>query len=206
MKSFSDQTHYEILEISRDATPEQVERGYRLARATYAPDSLATYSLYEEAELTAIQERIELAYAVLADAAQRLAYDASFGETPKVELALSFADVDEQGLENTPEIRGFEESDYGGPFDGARLRRWRIARGIELDRIAATTKISTSYLRWLEEERFDDLPATVYVRGFLMSYLRCVGLDSERVVPSYMERVLAARPEKAQRPAGRRAR
>lgn len=200
MKPFSDQTHYEILDLTREVTPDQIERGYRLARATYAPDSLATYSLYEEAELTAIQERIELAYSVLSDAAQRLAYDASLGESPRVELALSFADVDDREIENTPEIRGFEESDYGGPFDGARLRRWRIARGIELDRIAATTKISASYLRWLEEEQFDSLPATVYVRGFLTSYLRCVGLDAERVVPSYMERVLAARPEKAPRP------
>lgn len=46
MKPFSDQTHYEILDLTRDVTAEQIERGYRLARATYAPDSIATYSLY----------------------------------------------------------------------------------------------------------------------------------------------------------------
>jgi len=208
MKAFSEQTHYEILEAPRDATPEQIERAYRVARATYAPDSLATYSLYDEAELRALQERIELAYTVLLDPLQRAAYDASLGLGPRVELALSFAEEDDDapGLDNAPEIHGFEESPDDGPFDGARLRRFRIARGIEIDRIAALTKISASYLRSLEEERFEALPAAVYVRGFLTAYARAVGLDAARVVPPYMERVVAARPEKAQRAVVRRLR
>jgi len=206
MKAFSDQTHYEILETSRDATAEQLERAYRVARSTYASDSLATYSVYDESELRALQERIELAYTVLSDEQQRSAYDASLGANPRIELSLSFADEGEQGLENAPEIHGFEESVEDGPFDGARLRRWRIARGIELERIASATKISASYLRSLEEERFDALPASVYVRGFLTAYVRAVGLDADRVVPPYMERVAAARPSKPQRPAVRRLR
>ena len=205
MKPFSDQTHYEILELSRDATADQIERAYRVARGAYSSDSLATYSVYDEAEVGAMQERIELAYSVLSDDEQRRAYDATLGSSSKVELSLSFADEDEQGLENAPEIRGFEES-MDGPFDGARLRRWRIARGIELDRVASTTKIGASYLRSLEEERFDALPATVYIRGFLTAYVRAVGLDADRVVPHYMERVLAARPEKPPRPVMRRMR
>ncbi len=206
MKPFSDQTHYEILELTRDATADQVERAYRIARSTYSSDSLATYSIYDEKELDALQERIELAYAVLSHELQRREYDATLGSSAKIELSLSFADADEQGLENAAEIRGFEESVEDGPFDGARLRRWRIARGIELDRVASTTKISASYLRWLEEERFDALPASVYVRGFLTAYVRAVGLDAERVVPPYMERMLAARPPKPPRPALRRMR
>jgi flagellar biosynthesis protein FlhG len=206
VKPLSDQTHYEILELPRDATPEQIERAYRVARATYGSDSLATYSVYDEAEQAALQERIELAYGVLASEAQRREYDGALGGAPRVELALSFADEDDQGLENAPEIRGFEESVDDGAFDGARLRRWRIARGIELDRVAATTKVSVTYLRSLEDERFDALPATVYVRGFLSAYSRAVGLDPERVIPHYMERVLAARPEKPPRPVMRRPR
>jgi flagellar biosynthesis protein FlhG len=206
MKPYSEQTHYEILELAPDAPPDQVERAYRVARATYASDSLATYSVYDESELSALQERIELAYAVLADPERRSAYDATLGASPRVELALSFADEEEKGLESAPEIRGFEEGVDDGPWGGARLRRWRIARGIELDRIASTTKVSVSYLRSLEEERFDALPATVYVRGFLTAYARAVGLEADRVVPQYMERVARARPEKPPRNIVRRAR
>jgi flagellar biosynthesis protein FlhG len=160
----------------------------------------------DEAELGALQERIELAYSVLSDAKARGAYDESLGASPRVELALSFADEEEQGFENAPEIRGFEEGVEDGPIDGARLRRWRVARGIELDRVAAVTKISASYLRSIEEERFDALPASVYVRGFLTAYVRAVGLDANRVVPQYMERVQAARPERPPRPVMRRPR
>ncbi|MBM4383643.1 MAG: helix-turn-helix domain-containing protein [Deltaproteobacteria bacterium] len=206
MRPFSDQTHYEILEVARDANAEQIERAYRIARATYSADSLATYSVYDDKEVSALQERIELAYSVLRDVDQRAAYDATLGGEPRVELALSFADESEDELEAAPEIRGFEESVYEGGVDGARLRRWRMARGIELERIASATKIGASYLKSLEEEDFAALPATVYVRGFVTAYVRAVGLDADRVVPIYMQRVLAARPEKPARPVVRRAR
>jgi flagellar biosynthesis protein FlhG len=206
MKPLSEQTHYEILELEPSASAEHIERAYRVARSTYSTDSLATYSVYDDSELGALQERIELAYAVLSDEQRRRAYDAELGASGKPPLALSFADDDERSLENAPEIRGFEEGVDDGPWGGARLRRWRIARGIGLDRVAAATKISESYLRSLEEERFDALPATVYVRGFLTAYVRAVGLDAERVVAPYMERVLAARPEKAQKNLVRRMR
>ena len=206
MKPFSDQTHYEILEVSRDASADQIERAYRIARSTYSADSLATYSVYDDKEVSALQERIELAYGVLRDDARRAAYDATLSGEPRVELALSFADENENELEAAPEIRGFEESVYEGGVDGARLRRWRIARGIELERVSTATKVSVSYLRSLEEENFGALPATVYVRGFVTAYARAIGLDVARVVPGYMQRVLAARPEKPARPVVRRAR
>ena len=206
MKPFSEQTHYEILELPRDATPEHVERAHRIARSTYAADSLATYSVYDDSEIATLQERIELAYTVLSDPQRRSAYDASLGLGPHVELALSFADEEETGLEPAPEIRGFEECVDDGPFDGARLRRWRLSRGIDLERIASTTKISASHLHSLEEERFDALPATVYVRGFLTAYVRAVGLDANLVVPQYMERVASARQDRPHRPVLRRAR
>lgn len=196
MKPFSEQTHYEILELARDAAPDQVERAYRIARATYADDSLATYSIYDQAELSAIQERIELAYKVLSNDGERRRYDETLGGNSRVELTISFAEGDDDGLEGGPELRAFDDAADGGPYDGARLRRARLARGLDLDRISTTTKISIRYLRALEDDRHHDLPANVYVRGFVSAYARCVGLDAGRVVPAYMERVQAARPEK----------
>jgi flagellar biosynthesis protein FlhG len=205
MKPFSEQSHYEVLELSPEASADQVERAYRVARSTYAPDSLATYSLYDERDLVVIQERIELAYKVLSDEGQRRAYDEQLNAGPRVELALSFANDDEASLEGSPEIRGFEEPEDGA-WTGARLRRLRMARGVELERLASATKVSASYLTALEDERFDALPATVYVRGFVTAYARAIGLDAERVVPPYMERVLAARPAKPGRSVVRRLR
>jgi flagellar biosynthesis protein FlhG len=60
---------------------------------------------------------------------------------------------------------------------------------VEIDQIAVTTKINPTYLRFIEEEKFQDLPAPVYVRGFVGAYARCIGLDPERVVSGYMKRL-----------------
>ena len=63
-----DVDHYELLELPRDASHEEVERAYRMARATWGEGALATYSVATEAELLALRERVEQAYKVLSDA------------------------------------------------------------------------------------------------------------------------------------------
>ena len=64
---------------------------------------------------------------------------------------------------------------------GAALRKVREARGIELGDIAQRSKISERYLRALEDERFAEMPAVVYVRGYVMEYARALRLDAPRV-------------------------
>jgi flagellar biosynthesis protein FlhG len=88
------------------------------------------------------------------------------------------------------ELEAFEESgdDAGEEWTGPRLRRARVLRGLEIDDVATATKVNPTYLRFLEEERFDDLPAVVYVRGFVAAYARLLGIDPMRVAPSYVAR------------------
>lgn len=73
---------------------------------------------------------------------------------------------------------------------GAWLCAQREARGVSMDAIAEGSKISRRYLEALETDRFDTLPAPVFVRGFLREYARIVGLDPDEVVNFY----LLARP------------
>ncbi len=77
MKSISEQDHYEILEVSPDAPREEIERAYRLARATYDDDSLAGYSVFGEGDAQALLQRIEVAYQVLSNEESRRAYSES---------------------------------------------------------------------------------------------------------------------------------
>lgn len=201
MKTLSELSHYELLEIGRDAGPEEIERAYRMATITYEEGSLATYSLLDDSEATAMRERIEHAYAVLSDNEARDVYDRSHGgdaapeeaQTPPIEFDLAFEDpVPARSV--LGEVAEFEEAleEDDAPYDGARLRRNRLQRGVEIEQIALVTKINPTYLRFIEEERFDDLPATVYVRGFVNAYARCLGLDPSRVVPEYIERFEAS--------------
>ena len=200
MKPLSEQDHYEVLELSRDAVREGVERAYRLARSTYADDSLAGYSILGSADSAAIRERIETAYRVLVDQDARRAHDASLravGEPPALEpedqvqavLDMEPPEAAQPGLDSFEEL----EEESGQDFDGARLRRSRMRRGLELDDVARITKVNPTYLRFLEEERFEELPARVYVRGFVTLYASCVGLEPKPVAEDYMRRFDAQR-------------
>ncbi len=69
---------------------------------------------------------------------------------------------------------------------GEKLRKQREQRGIALDAISNTTKISTRMLRALEDEHFDQLPGGVFNKGFVRAYARQVGLDEEEAITDYL--------------------
>jgi hypothetical protein len=69
---------------------------------------------------------------------------------------------------------------------GDKLRRQRELRGLSLDAISTTTKISTRMLRALEDEHFDQLPGGVFNKGFVRAYARQVGLNEEEAVNDYL--------------------
>ncbi len=68
---------------------------------------------------------------------------------------------------------------------GTYLRRTREARGLSLDEIADATRISLQSLEALEEGRFERLPGEPFVRGFLRSYARALGMRGDEVIARY---------------------
>jgi cytoskeletal protein RodZ len=72
---------------------------------------------------------------------------------------------------------------------GEFLRKAREAMGLELSTISEETKIGRSILEYIEDERVDRLPASVYLRNFTRQVARCLGLDEERVSTSYLDRI-----------------
>lgn len=197
MKPFAQLDHYEVLEIPRGATREEVERAYRLALETYADDSLAGYSVVAAPEAAALRERMWDAYRTLADAESRAAYDADTREAP----------APGETLPDAPPPPGPDEpfddlAEGGSEWSGARLRRHRLRRGREIEEIAGITKVNPAYLDCIEAERFAELPARVYVRGFVFAYATSLGLDAASVAQSYMKRFEAGRPPARRRRGG----
>jgi len=68
---------------------------------------------------------------------------------------------------------------------GDQLRREREARGITLGEISESTKISSSFLRALEQEDFQRLPGGVFNRGFVRAYCRFLGIDEDATVADF---------------------
>jgi DnaJ-class molecular chaperone len=204
MRPLSEQSHYDVLEIGRDAPAAGIERAYRLILATYAEESLAGYSVVRGADAAAIRERVETAYRVLSDGEARRSYDAGLCDDRRAEpvpVALS-EPVEEVVLRRAGTAAGvepFEDLEEGGEYDGARLRRARLRRSLDFEEIAGKTKVNSSYLGFLEDERYADLPPRVYVRGFVMAYAVCVGLDPVAVAASYMRRYDAEQPRQRRR-------
>lgn len=68
---------------------------------------------------------------------------------------------------------------------GDRLRREREMRGITLDEITESTKVSRRHLEALEGEHFDHLPGGVFNKGFVRAYARFLGIDEDQAVADY---------------------
>lgn len=68
---------------------------------------------------------------------------------------------------------------------GSRLREARQNRGLSLEQVEDATRIRRIFLEALEEEKFDQLPADVYARGFLRNYARFLGLDPDPLLKAY---------------------
>jgi flagellar biosynthesis protein FlhG len=202
-------TYYDVLGIERTASLPQVERAYRFCLEMYGDGALATYSLLEPGEQEEARAKVREAYEVLRDPARRRAYDLSLA-TPL------FRSLRENGAAPAPPTypvgapgpvpaaapAAAEEAPAPAPaalpsgpvvlaesVTGAALRRFREAKGVSLEEIAHKSKISSRYLRFIEDERFDMLPAPVYLRGFLQEYARAVGLEPRGTAEAYLSRV-----------------
>jgi cytoskeleton protein RodZ len=68
---------------------------------------------------------------------------------------------------------------------GEALRSAREAQGTSLDDAAVATRIRSSYLEALEQERFGDLGGSVYAKGFLRSYAGYLGIDPAPLLEAY---------------------
>jgi hypothetical protein len=74
---------------------------------------------------------------------------------------------------------------------GNSLREARVRRGIDFAQAELATKIRGKYLRALEEEQFDVLPAETYVKGFLRTYAEYLGLDGQLYVDEFNSRFVS---------------
>jgi cytoskeleton protein RodZ len=70
---------------------------------------------------------------------------------------------------------------------GPSLREARIHRGIGLDRVQADTRIRVRYLEAIEDDRWDELPADAYAKGFLRTYASYLELDPQQYLAAFRE-------------------
>lgn len=77
---------------------------------------------------------------------------------------------------------------------GERFRAAREARGLSLSDVSEQIRIRSVYLSAIEEENWATIGAPVYIRGFLRTYARFLGLEPEEAVSDFNAEASSAPP------------
>ncbi|HXX70204.1 MAG TPA: helix-turn-helix domain-containing protein [Polyangiaceae bacterium] len=195
-------TLYAVLGVTRTASDEEIRRAYKRQREIYATGGLATASLLDSDQLTPAQRKLDEAHDTLLDAVRRRAYDLStFPDTEPLVLSARTTRpaLDAEQLMLKEELQ--REIGPDTEFTGALLRKVRESQGLELADVSAKTKVARAYLQALEDERFEQLPALVYTRGFLVEFAKQLRLDPTQVQRTYLRRLREEMSARGKEPA-----
>jgi len=88
------------------------------------------------------------------------------------------------------------------PSLGEQFRAAREARGLTLSEVSEQIRIRSVYLSEIEAENWSAIGAPVYIRGFLRTYARFLGLDPEEAVGEFNKTQAAAPVAEVRTPAG----
>lgn len=198
--------YYELLEVPNTATQDIIHRAYLKAKETYSNDNPALYTVFTKEEAVELLSIIEEAYSTLSNSESRKQYDinqkqllAEQSPEDQVPEAANSEVVTPDALkpgyaktklsaykvDNEFENQILENTEFSGPF----LRRVREYKCIDLEKLCEHTRISKSYLMALENEEYDQLPAPVFVRGFVTQVAKLYGLNESHTATSYMKRL-----------------
>lgn len=304
--------YYEVLEVPHDAPQHEIHKAYQRAKATYAQDNPALYSMFTREEARDLMKLVDEAYGVLGNHALRRNYDETLLKAGLRNMNPVVAPTSSHDSRYAPEIQheslpdfvvpdpsipgSFDEvPDYGAPanaqplhvsaptshpsavnpymqatpkaapahasppppamdplyasttgvresilvtnseftvrkretaaplpadtgrcplgtykidlameqeiatateFDGLFLQKVRLYKQVSLEKLSVSSRIGKTYLIALESNDFKNLPATVFLRGFLVQMAKQLGLDETKVVTSYMSLAKAGLPSK----------
>ena len=163
--------HFETLELDIDATASEINDAYASLKKLYSSNSIAISPLideFTEEKRNRILREIDNAYKNLS--------------ILNIKEELTFKS--ESLNETSPESKEALEKEFGGSM----LRHARLSKNIELKQIADSTNISKYLLLNIENENFDELPARIYLKGFIVSYAKHLGLDAEKIANTIIER------------------
>jgi cytoskeletal protein RodZ len=68
---------------------------------------------------------------------------------------------------------------------GQHLRALREAKRMSLAEVSRATRVPVTSVERIENDRFDELPGEVFVRGFLRAYARALEVPADEVLARY---------------------
>lgn len=192
--------YYEVLELSTNAAQHEITTAYDRARRTYSGDNPAIYTIFSEKEARELLKLIDEAYAVLGNKTLRTIYDQRLLGNNSVGLELSYDSILTASRQNFPEPREIEikanykideafeaEIKEKAVWLGQDLKKVRDYKGISIEKMSEKTKVNAFYITAVETMDKTNLPASVFVRGYVVQISKFLGLDEKSVTDSYMK-------------------
>ena len=195
--------YYEILEITENATQQEIHAAYAKAKETYSADNKALSSIFSPVEANELRTLIEEAFEVLSNNTYRNIYEKrllanTFLESDMTAEAIKNASVDLFERASPPQVKVEPESapvvDQTLEDEWAAKKEWtgqdikkvREYRKLSFDELTDITKINPWYIAALEDMDPANLPVEVFVRGYVLQVSKALGLKERVVTDSYM--------------------
>ena len=211
-KDFNQLNYYEMLDLQPNAVPYEIRHAYNAAMQLYQPGSLVSYSFFSEKERREILALIEKAYQTLIKDQLRKEYDDELvrrGEidakeetAPEVKKPVSVFHISRGPTARTVFVSSDALKDRisqsqvikdilaQSVLSGQDLKQIRTELGLTIEQIAEETKIRVNHIQSIEEGQAQNLPPAVFLKGFVKSYLKCLGLESvDELSARYMNTV-----------------
>ena len=218
MNTDSRNNYYDILEVTQSATQHEIVLAFERAKRTYSQQNPALYSVFTPDEAESLRKLIEEAYQVLSNQTYRNIYEKrllskSFSEsdlsleaikaassilyadsvvkvTPIGPAVTNSADEFKQDLEFENKVENCTE--WSGPF----LKEVREYKKVTIEQLHDQTKINPWYITAIEKMEPQNLPAAVFVRGYVLQVSKSLQLKEKTVADSYMKLFKSASEQK----------
>ncbi len=164
------QDAYATLKVARDANLATIETAYAQHKELFNNNSMACYSLCSE-------EEQQVSFKVV-ESAHQLIISECFSQRNKAESEPA----------STSECSIDAATPDQGVSPGSFLKQQRQALDISLASIVEQTKVRRTILGHIEDEVYDQLPAPVYLRGFIVEFAKIVcAADPHQIASQYLE-------------------
>jgi DnaJ-class molecular chaperone len=201
MQATSRYNYYEVLELPANAPQHEVTTAYERARTTYSGENPAIYTIFSDQEARELLVVIEEAYQVLGNKILRNIYDQRLLSGRSSLNDLTYASIIEASKQAFPEAKpekpaaaaykkdeAFEKQvEALEDWNGEWLKKVREYKQISTQRMSETTKINSYYVTAIEGMDPGNLPAVVFVRGYVVQIAKALGLNDKKVADSYMK-------------------
>ena len=164
------QDAYTTLKLAMDADLATIATAYDQHKELFSSNSMACYSLCNETEQHASLKAIESAHQLI------------ISERFPQQIMSEPASMSDCSIEVTTPAPGVSPGNY--------LKQQRQKLGISLATIVDKTKVSRTILEHIEQESYTYLPATVYLRGFIIEFAKIVhAADPRQIASQYLEQM-----------------